>query len=90
MVSSFCFCLFCGLKKHDSYILIRLLFSSGIWTFVFLVLESAGTSTALSIREICEKIWTSQIREIRKIFQNGPSAKLIPAKVSKFRGWSDP
>ena len=38
------------------------------------------SSTALSIRE---NIWTSTIREIRKIFRNGPSAKLNPRESIK-------
>ena len=65
--------------------------SSGVCTFVFLVLESVGTSTALLIRKICEKIWTSPIREIRKIFRNGPSAKLNTRKGFKIlrMKWSE-
>ena len=42
------------------------------------------------MREICEKNWTSPIREIRKIFQNGLSAKLNPresVKISRM-DWS--
>ena len=52
-------------------------------TIKLLHVKHPVSSTALSIREICEQIWTSRIREIRKIFRNGPSAKLNPRESVK-------
>ena len=51
--------------------------------FLFFLFQPPVSSTALSIREICEKIWTSPIREIRKIFRNASSAKLNPRESVK-------
>ena len=58
--------------------------------YIFNKLIQSLFDTALSIGKICEKIWTSPIREIRKIFRNGPSTKLNPresVKISRME-WS--
>ena len=70
--------------KHRPWLISQtyksLLFRSWLLFFLF---QPPVSSTSLSIREICEKIWTSPIREIRKIFRNGPSAKLNPRESVK-------
>ena len=89
MVSSFCFC-----HEKTSFVYLDLdppsVSSSGVWTFVLLVLESAGTTTASSIREICEKIWKIPYAKFAKYFEMVRPRNYILAKVSNFRGWNDP